>query len=189
MRHANTTHVAPICAHGFTLIELMVAVAVAAILAAIVVPSFHKLTISNTLAAVADDVVGAINLARMEAVKRNANAQFCSDVASTNTSDTLGAACGTQSGAVYVWATGNPATVQVRAATASLQPPVQLHNHIAAVRFNGQGLGYAAGTTGSPYSGMVADICSAAISRDNHRVVAMATGSIITTTTTTGACP
>lgn len=55
---------------GFTLIELMVTVAVAAILLAIAVPSFQR-TIANTQAAEAsNDLVGAMQLARTEAASR-----------------------------------------------------------------------------------------------------------------------
>jgi type IV fimbrial biogenesis protein FimT len=176
-------------ARGFTLVELMVTLAVASVLVIMAVPSFRNLTVSNALTTAANDMVGALNLARMEAVKRNASVQFCSDLAASNTSDALGAACGTQGGAVYVWTTGNPATVQVRDVSAGLQEPVQLHGNIAAIRYSGEGLGYQAGNSGAPYSGPVVDICSAAISSDNHRVVSVTTGSIISTAATTGTCP
>jgi type IV fimbrial biogenesis protein FimT len=166
----------------------MVTVAVASILVTIAVPSFRGLTISNSLTAAANDVVGAINLAKMEAIKRNANTQLCSNIAATNTSDTLGSACGTQGAAVYVLTTGT-STVQVRGTSAGIQAPVQLHGSIAAIRFGGLGLGYQPGSPATPYSGTVIDLCSTGISSDNHRVVAVATGSLITTTTSTGACP
>lgn len=174
---------------GFTLAELMVTVAVASILVTIAVPSFRGLTISNSLTAAANDVVGALNFAKMEAIKRNASTQLCSNVAATNTSDTLGAACGTEGAAVYVLTAGTPSTVQVRGASAGIQAPVQLHGSIAAIRFGGLGIGYKPGSPTTPYSDTVIDLCSSAISSDNHRVVAMSTGSLITTTTSTGACP
>jgi type IV fimbrial biogenesis protein FimT len=176
-------------ARGFTLVELMVTLTVASVLLVIAVPSFRNLIVSNALTTAANELVGALNLARMEAVKRNASVQFCSDVAANNTSDALGAACGAQGGAVYVWTTGSPATVQVRDVSAGLQQPVQLHGHIAAIRYSGEGLGYQAGSSGAPYSGTVVDICSSAITSDNHRIVAVTTGSIISTSATTGTCP
>jgi type IV fimbrial biogenesis protein FimT len=174
---------------GFTLAELMVTVAVASILVTIAVPSFRGLTISNSLTAAANDVVGAINVAKMEAIKRNASTQLCSNVAATNTSDTLGSACGTDGAAVYVLTTGTPSTVQVRSASTGIQLPVQLHGSIAAIRFGGLGLGYTPGSPTTPFSGPVVDLCSTGLSSDNHRVVEVATGSLITTKTTTGACP
>lgn len=176
-------------ARGFTLVELMVTIAVASVLVVIAVPSFRNLTVSNALTTASNDLVGALNLARIEAIKRNASVQFCSDLAASNTSDALGSACGTQGGAVYVWTTGSPATVQVRDVSAGLQLPVQLHGNITAIRFSGEGLGYQAGSGGAPFSGTVVDICSSAISSNNHRVVAVTTGSIIATTITSGTCP
>jgi type IV fimbrial biogenesis protein FimT len=180
---------------GFTLIELMVTIAVAAILIAIAVPSFKNLTVSNALTTAANDMVGALNLARMESIKLNSTTQFCGSTSSTNGTDTLGAACGTQkSGAVYMLqnATGATAT-QVRDAAMGIQNQVQLASAgITGVRFGGQGLGYQASTASTstaPYSGTVADICSTMISSNNHRLVSIATGSIITVTTSTGSCP
>ena len=54
----------PARSRGFTLIELMVTIAVAAILLALAVPSFKTLTVSHALTTTANDIVGALNLAR-----------------------------------------------------------------------------------------------------------------------------
>lgn len=58
---------------GFTLIELIVTIAVGAILLASAVPSFQDFIRSNRLTTQANVFVGAIQLARSEAVKRNAS--------------------------------------------------------------------------------------------------------------------
>lgn len=55
---------------GFTLIELMVSVAVAAVLLGIAVPNFSSIIVSNRLTTYANDLVTALNLARSEAIKR-----------------------------------------------------------------------------------------------------------------------
>ena len=178
---------------GFTLVELAITLVVATVLLVIAVPSFRNITNANRLTTAANEMVGSLNLARMEAIKRNGSTQFCSDLATNNTSDTLGSSCGTQAGAVYVLTTGTTPTAEVRASPASLSTPIQLHGDIVAIRFNGQGLGYQAGTTSAPFNSTpttpVADLCNPALSSNNHIQISMATGSIITTSTSTGACP
>ncbi|MHA6204277.1 GspH/FimT family pseudopilin [Dyella soli] len=173
---------------GFTMVELMITLAVAVMLIAIAVPSFNSIILTNKLTTAANDVVGALTTARMEAVKRNANAQFCSNSAASNTSDTLGTQCGTLAGAVYVMTSGTT-TAQVHAGTVGITAPVQLSGNMTALRFNGQGLGYTIGAS-TPYGGAVADICTSSLNlTNNHRVITMTAGSIITVTTSSGACP
>lgn len=173
---------------GFTIVELMVTVAVAAILMVIAVPSFRNIINTNRLNTTANAMVGALSTARMEAVKRNGSVQFCSNASASNTGDTLGAACGSNTGAVYVQTSGTAATPVLAAVSGLTGSGVQLSGNVAAIRFNSQGQGFAPGST-TPYDGTVADICSSALSSNNHIKVVMATGTIVTTTPSTGACP
>ncbi len=172
---------------GFTLVELLVALAVGAILVLIAVPSFQNITLSNRLTTAVNDMVGAIYTARMEAIKLNANTQLCSNSATNNTTtDALGTACTTQAGAVWALVGGTPTLI--RAGTVGISTPLQLNGDMTALRFSTAGLGQKAGST-IPYSGTIVDICTSAISSNNHRIIKMTTGSIIVTTTTSGACP
>jgi type IV fimbrial biogenesis protein FimT len=58
-------------ANGFTLLELMVTVAVAAILATLAAPSFRQYILNQRIKNASFDLVSALSLARSEAITRN----------------------------------------------------------------------------------------------------------------------
>src|SRR5262245_13677885 len=62
---------------GFTLAELLMTITIASILLALAIPSFRGLMADSQLTAQVNDIVGAIRLARSEAIRRNTRVSFC----------------------------------------------------------------------------------------------------------------
>jgi type IV fimbrial biogenesis protein FimT len=87
-------------AQGLTLVELMVTLAVLALLAAIAVPSYQNVVRSNRLTTGTNTLSRDISLARSEALKRSANVTICASVNPTVAVPNCGAAN------ANVWNTG-----------------------------------------------------------------------------------
>lgn len=64
-------------APGFTLIELMIGVVVAAILLAVAVPSFESTINGNRLASASNELLTSLQTARMEAIRYNRRTTVC----------------------------------------------------------------------------------------------------------------
>ncbi|WP_259759272.1 GspH/FimT family pseudopilin [Pseudomonas sp. GCEP-101] len=62
---------------GFTLVELMVVVAVAAILATIAIPSFRTLMLNNQISSQTNMVIGLLQSARSEAITQRSIVRVC----------------------------------------------------------------------------------------------------------------
>ena len=94
---------------GFTLVELILTMALLGILATIAFSSFGTLIQSNRIATQSNDFMSALMLARSEALKRNSRITVCRSV--------NGSACATSGGWEQGWIifadTDNDATVDV----------------------------------------------------------------------------
>lgn len=62
---------------GFTLVELMVSLAIGVIVLTLAIPSFSELITNNRLTSTINNLVADMNLARTEAIKRNSPVVMC----------------------------------------------------------------------------------------------------------------
>jgi type IV fimbrial biogenesis protein FimT len=67
-------------AAGFTLMELLIVIALAALILAIGAPNFNEFRRNNRLTGAANDLLGSIQLARTEAIKRQQNVSVCTSL-------------------------------------------------------------------------------------------------------------
>lgn len=152
---------------GFTLIELMITLAVAVILIAIAIPSFNYLMVSNKLTTTANNLVSALSLARYNAIKLNATVNVAAD------------------GTVSV-TSGSPATTTTLSSAISV-PAAITHSSAQAFVVTPMGMLEIAGSN-TGYTGLVADFNSSLISSSNHRCIYITTGTVVTSCTDSATC-
>ena len=109
---------------GFTLLELLVAVAVAAILLALAVPALRVFIQNNREDAEADSLISSLDYARSEAVKRDADVEVCASAVDTSTPATPTCSGSTTWNTGWIVETivpvaGTPAVLQVKSPLAA----------------------------------------------------------------------
>lgn len=169
-------------AAGFTIVELMITVAVASILLAIAIPSFNQMIISGRLTAQANEMVAAMTLARSEAIKRNANITFCRP----NPNDAT--VCATARGEWQGWMIRTGAGNVVRRGDVNtFNGALVMTSTLTSdqVVFGPDGL---ARTGGGTVSDHVIRICSRRAADRNVRQIVMGAGSRMSTGSATETC-
>ncbi len=166
---------------GFTLIELMVAVAILAVLAALAAPSFNEAILSNRLASYANSFVASVQLARSEAIKRNATVVMCRSADGVSCATT-----GTWQQGWILWRdSDNDATVdadEVIQKQQAISPDYHFTAGVYTLDFLGTGL-----VAGGP---VAFTLCRAApeAGRQERALQLWPTGRLSVTKTTSGSC-
>ncbi|MCC5826462.1 GspH/FimT family pseudopilin [Alkalimonas sp.] len=165
---------------GFTLIELMVTVAVMAIVLTVAIPSFTNLINGNRLTSQANELLSALSYARSEAIRRNADVIFCHSQDGTSCSAPAG---GNWQGWI-LFANADPSTViaagrlhgQLRTLSSS-----NLTNAAFSLRYNAQGFIRQAGNN-NLLSGSIRVCHPSGIPEQNARDVRFISGGRATVT-------
>lgn len=166
---------------GFSLIELMITIAVLAILVALAAPSFSSIINANRITGQTNELVSSLQLARMEAVRRNEAVRVC------RTSN--GTTCDTTTGAWTGWLTVVDRNNEVLR-SGTVKAPVRVSSTAAAVRFGGDGL---ARTTagGTLFAGTITTCMPTTSPPQNRRIISIVGGSRVSSDPANGggACP
>ena len=167
---------------GFTIVELLITIAVASILLGLAVPSFTGMIVNSRLTAQTHDIIAAANLARSEAIKRNSSVSLCRV-------RTAGAtACDTSNGEWEHWIVraGN-GTIVRRGRVNTFGGTLAVSSTLVDDRadFGADGL---VRTDGALATDRAFSVCASNIKHGNIKQVTLGAGSRISTTTTSGEC-
>ncbi|WP_239142605.1 GspH/FimT family pseudopilin [Variovorax sp. WS11] len=158
---------------GFTLIELMVTITVLAILLVVAVPSFDGVRLSSRLTSYATDLMASSQLARTEAIKRNAPVTLC---VSSN-----GTGCATSGGWESGWIVLSGTTVIQRQPAATAGYKLTEAGGAISLTFDSTGIG-------STQASVTICRASPSVGGQERLVKISATGRASITRTTLGTC-
>lgn len=161
-------------AQGFTLIELMIVIAVIAVLLSLAVPAFMDAALSSKLSSYANNFVGSAHLARSEAIKRNAVVILC--VSTNGTSCTAG---GWEQG--WIVRSGTTLIHRQQALPNGFKITEQSGTPLISLNFQPTGIGATSATL---------KVCRSApnVGKQDREIVISLTGRPSVTTKNTGTC-
>ena len=182
-RCSSITRTGPVRASGFTLMELMLTLALGAILMAVAVPMFNGMTANNRLISQSNEFISVVNFARSEAITRNTAITLCRADAETDTE------CSTDDEDWHAWIVRNAAGDVLRAGTVNtFGDLIHVTSDLSdqSISFQADGLARTAG-------GLVADksmwICTSQDVDQNYRIVTFGAGSRLSVTKAKDTCP
>jgi type IV fimbrial biogenesis protein FimT len=178
---------------GFTMVELMVTIAVAAILLAVAIPSFESVINSNRLATASNEMMAALQTARMESVRRNGRTAMCLSADPQAATPACAAAASARGWIVFTDADKNatPTAAEVlRMATIPSQVRMLSSGNFGnTIVFRPDGMAY---NGAAPLTGAIAFCIPGRQPPENIRYVTLKTGSRVAiekATGANGACP
>jgi type IV fimbrial biogenesis protein FimT len=167
---------------GFTLLELMITIGIAGILAGIAIPAFRNMTYNSRLTTQVNDMVSAVNVARSEAIKRNTTLSFC------RTATTSSTACATSLGNWTNWIVRTSGGTVIRRGTVeTVSNTVKVSSTLSndTMTFGSDGL---ARTGGVLINASEIDVCTTKLRTKNIKTLALNAGSRISVTARTDTC-
>jgi type IV fimbrial biogenesis protein FimT len=163
---------------GFTLLELMVAITVFGVLTALAVPSFTTMTNRNKLAAESNELLAAIQYARMEAVRTNATVTFCGTSSADADAD-ADCEAGEQPYWVVIGSTAGGGQEQLR--SYEVEEPLKVSTDLDGIIFSADGL--ARDSSDALLAGEITVCLETTRPAQNKRVLNIASGSRMAITT------
>lgn len=169
---------------GFTMMELLITVFIAALLMGFAIPSFRRIIASNRVVTQTNELVRALTLARSEAITRNRTMTFCRAAADGDTN------CAGSAGNWSFWIIRNPAGEVVRRGDiptygGALRVTSTLTNDT--MTYSSDGLARN-GTSATLLGTQALRVCVSTTPTQNIRTITPGLGSRLSTATSTGTC-
>jgi len=166
---------------GFTLVELMITLAIAAILLSMAVPSFLTMLQNNRMATQVNDYVTSLNVARSEAVKRSSRITVCKSANNTSCATTGG----WQQGWIVFIDADNDATVDAGEEVLRAHGPIESGNTLVGTAnvvnyISFISTGFSLLIDGSAQNGTVVMCDSRGFGTDARAIVLSASGAVRT---------
>ncbi|MDF3021927.1 MAG: prepilin-type N-terminal cleavage/methylation protein [Steroidobacteraceae bacterium] len=164
---------------GFTLMELMLSIAVLGILTALAVPSFTTMINRNRLASQSNELLAAIQYARMEAIRISGRVTFCG-ADSVDAAEDADCSEGEHNFWVVLGSTSGGGQEQLR--VFEVEQPLKVSTDLEQVTFNADGLAREPGTQ-TLVTGSITVCLETTRPAQNKRVLNIASGSRVAVTT------